>query len=173
MKYNDFSDASFTYGYTGPVRKTPAGRLEARRSLKLLDIELAFAAFCSHVSEDQEILAGPFPPGMHDGFSVSVIPGSTGGNTDHWLGRLKLHCRCTDRSRLLELCGKLLNSLPLQDWLTVDSSLQGNAVTFCRITPLAPGIPSGINISGVTGHECELVFEADVCVTPPEPQLTD
>lgn len=165
---------SFISGYTGPEEADESSRFEARLNFNTCDAEQAFALLCAELLSlkmGESFCTGSFSPQMKEGFSVVLHPADPGADCDYCFGRITLSGRSADREKLLLQCEKLLLTLPGLTWLTVNSSLQQNAVTFCRIAPEGRGRELSANSGGIRGYGMELDFSFCICVTPPAAEI--
>ena len=165
---------SFVSGYTGPGEAEESSRLESRLNFNPGDAGQAFALLCAEVLKLKmgvSVCIGSLPPQTKEGFAVVLHPDDPGMLCDYCFGRITLAGRSADRGKLLLQCEKLLLALPCFKWLTVNSSLQQNAVTFCRIEPAGRGRELSANGGGIRGYGMELDFSFCICVTPPAAEI--
>ena len=164
----------FVPGYTGPVSLGYGQRSLARQKLNVSDIEKGFAVLCAELLSlkiGQELFIEKLPDTLRDGCVVTLLPGDPGGNCDYWNGRILFAGRARQKEKIRQYCSRLLVSLPLLKWLTVNSALQQNAVTFCCFSVGEPVSGEKVNAAGTEGYGTQIVFDLKVCVTPPEPEF--
>ena len=168
--YNFEFAPTFAAGYTGPGEVEYAYRREARRTFSPGDAEQAFALVCGEILQlkmGEAVFTGPLPSQVKSGLSVTLQPEDPGRHSDYCFGRIELALRSDDRAVLQTNSEKLLLTLPDFTWLTVNSSLQKNPVTFCRITSGNSGQIFAVNSGGIRGYGMELAFLFCICITPP------
>ena len=164
-------DPVFISGYTGPGTGSAEERLRARQQFKIRDAELALSLLVAELFElkiDKNVFPGTLPESAGEIFALEVTTDNAGNKRDYWEGTALLRGRSSDRIALQEKFSRLIQFLPLSDWLTVNSSIQENAVTFCRITPAGSTGKTPYPADGVSGSTKELKLDLRICITPPE-----
>ncbi len=161
---------TFEYGYTGPGPDSAAERVKARQAFEVCDVEKALTVLCGEILEleyGREIFCGTLPEQVRNASAVRLLAGNPGTDEDYWEGKISFFIRNRSREKVLQNCSRLVVTLPLLKWVTVNSTLQKKAVTISRISLSGEPAETEINGTGLGGTGVELIFDLQICITPP------
>ena len=160
----------FEYGYTGPGPEDAAERARARQAFEVCDVEKALTVLCGEILEleyGRDIFCGRLPEQVRNGSAVRLLAGDPGTDQDYWEGKISFFMRDRSREKVLQSCSCLVVTLPLLKWVTVNSALQKEAVTISKISLAGEPEETEVNGAGLGGTGLELIFNLQVCITPP------